>query len=243
MNRVRLPATLGGALLCVALLVAVSGTGVAARPGAARIWQAPYTGALVHSGITNPAGCESSTPPEKFNLTTGVVRGTSAVTGSSCASNSSTSGAVQSGEVGLAVAHFTGVHGKHTITVNWTVTASLSMSISGSGCTAATDYAKVYVEAGWVNLSGNATSMLGAAWPGVTHSINTTTSKTYSIHAKPVLSWVASFAAGDNYTIYVIWHWHVSAVVLNPPFSCGASTDLKAAGSAGIGTLTEIRLS
>lgn len=207
-----------------------------------RTWQAPYSGALVRSGTTNPRGCETTTPLEKFNLTTGVVRGSSTVTGSSCSSSSSTSGAVQSGEVGLALTHFSGVRGKHTITVNWSVTASLVMSISGSGCAAASDYAKVYLEAGWANLSGNGSSMLGAAWAGVTHTINTTTTKTYSIHAKPVLSWVADFAAVDNYTIFVIWHWHVSAVVLNPPASCAASTSLKSGGSAGLGTLTEIRL-
>jgi hypothetical protein len=225
----------------LALLVSVPGLGASAP--VAKSWQAPFAGKAFHSAATNTAGCHTASALEQFNLTTGHVTGSTKMTASSCHSSSSTSYAVQSGETGVVLNHFSGFKGKHTVTVNWTVHAIVALSLSGTSCVGASDDAKIYLEAGWANLSGNATSIPGAAWAGVTHFINTTVSKSWTIAQKVILSWVVKLALTDSYVIFVIWHWHVSADVLNPPYSCSGVADLRPTSGSSVGTLARVTLS
>lgn len=231
--------------MALLLLAGLPRAGAGVTPLTLHVWQAPYVGVVVHSGSSNPSGCNHTSALEGFNLTTGSVTGVTKLLGSSCNSASSTSGDVQTGEVGLALRHFTVAAGLHVITVNWTVNLKIALSIYGNACTSATAYAKVYVEAGWINLSGKGVSILGAVWPGVTHSITGANSGSWTVSKKLHLTWTAKLAPGASYSIYAIWHYHASAVVVNPTnpkYVCDASAYLTPASGSSIGTLTEITL-
>lgn len=172
-----------------------------AYPNVSKIWVAPYSGRAFHSGTTNQAGCDTASGLETFNPTTGSVTGPSLMTAKSCTSSSSTSFAIQSAEAWLALNHFSGIGGKHVATVNWSVSFVMKLNITGTGCSVATANGKVYLEAGWANLSGSRTSQLGGALAGISHSITGPASKTWKVSPKIHVAWTMNMSASASYTI------------------------------------------
>lgn len=240
----RVPWAISLAALGVATIVAAGGMSSAATPSAPlKQWQPPYSTSPYHTDTASTSGCYTSHPKESMDPSTGVVSGTVQMSATSCASTSSTSTAVVSGEVAMVLSKFSGIAGKHPITVDWDVTAHVKLSLAGSGCSGASAFGELGAEASWADITTGGALRLGDIWAPTAVFVNTTTTGGFTESLKVHLTWNATgFVKKDTYAIYTEWYYKLGAAVLNAPYSCTANADLKPSAGTGVATLSLVTI-